>query len=152
MMILFSSDSGDSLPIRHFISLVLCSSCLRLVCTWSFQVRRLSKCIPRYLTVSDWGMFVVVQITYSSFTGQHIVMFGLSTQTVHPFMLGCAVLAGYQKWAKTKSNHNTASEHKPGTLQARYDCHAQGRQPAKRKECISTILDLHILKGIQLSG
>jgi len=58
MMILFSSDSGECLPMSHFISLVLCSSCLRLVSTWSFLVRRLSKCIPRYLTVSVWGMLV----------------------------------------------------------------------------------------------
>jgi len=48
----------ESLPVSHFISLVLCSSYLRSVCTWSFQVRRLLKCIPRYLTVSVWGMFV----------------------------------------------------------------------------------------------
>jgi len=35
------------------------------------------------------------------FHGQHIDMFGLSTQTVHPFMLGCAVLA---VWPEVSEN------------------------------------------------
>ena len=64
MRILFSSYRGECLPISHFISRDLRSSCLRLVNTWSFHVRRLSKWIPRYLTVSTWGTSV-----WSMFTG-----------------------------------------------------------------------------------
>ena len=52
MRILFSNDRGEWLPIIHFISLALRSSCFRLAVTWAFQVRRLSKWIPRYLTDS----------------------------------------------------------------------------------------------------
>jgi hypothetical protein len=66
MMILFSSDNGECLPMNHFISRVLWSKCLRLVSIWSFQVRRLSKCIPRNLTVSTWGM-----TAWFKFTGGH---------------------------------------------------------------------------------
>jgi len=39
MRILFSSDSGECLPMIHFISRALRSSCLRLDVTWAFQVR-----------------------------------------------------------------------------------------------------------------
>ena len=42
----------------QFISRVLRSSCLCLVATWFFQVRRLSKWSPRYLTVSTWDTTV----------------------------------------------------------------------------------------------
>jgi len=52
MRTLFSSERGEWLPIIHFISLALRSSCFRLAVTWAFQVRRLSKWIPRYLTDS----------------------------------------------------------------------------------------------------
>jgi hypothetical protein len=39
------------------------SSCLRFVATWFFQVRRLSKCSPRYLTISAWGTTVWLMYT-----------------------------------------------------------------------------------------
>ena len=42
----------------QYISRVLRSSCLRFVVTWFFQVRRLSKWSPRYLTASAWGTIV----------------------------------------------------------------------------------------------
>jgi hypothetical protein len=39
---------------------------LPFVATWFFQVRRLSKCSPRYLTVSAWGTTV-----WLMYTGAH---------------------------------------------------------------------------------
>ena len=47
----------------QYISRVLRSSCLRFVATWSFQIRRLSKWSPRYLTVSAWGTAVWLMYT-----------------------------------------------------------------------------------------
>jgi len=45
------------------ISRVLSSSCFRFVVMWFFQVRRLSKCSPRYLIVSAWSMAVWLMYT-----------------------------------------------------------------------------------------
>jgi hypothetical protein len=47
----------------QYISRGLRSSCFRFVVTWFFQVRRLSTCSPRYLTVSAWGMTVWLMYT-----------------------------------------------------------------------------------------
>jgi len=55
MRSLFSNDRGECFPVNQFISRVLRSRCLRFVVTWFFQVRRLSKWSPKYLTVSAWG-------------------------------------------------------------------------------------------------
>jgi hypothetical protein len=48
---------------RQYISRVLRSSCLSFVVTWFFQVRRLSKWSPRYLTVSTWSTTVWLMYT-----------------------------------------------------------------------------------------
>jgi len=58
MRSLFSNDRGEWCPMSQHISRVWRSSCLRFVFTWSFQVRRLSKWSPRYLTASAWGTTV----------------------------------------------------------------------------------------------
>jgi len=58
MRSLFSNDSGECIPMSQCISRGLRSSCFRFVATWFFQVRRLSKCSPRYVTVSAWGTTV----------------------------------------------------------------------------------------------
>jgi hypothetical protein len=52
MSILFSKARGKVFPMSQFSSRVLWSVCFR------FQVRRLSKCNPRYLTVSASGTTV----------------------------------------------------------------------------------------------
>jgi hypothetical protein len=63
MRSLFSNDKGECFPMSQYISRVLRSSCLRFVVTWFFQVRRLSKRSPRYLTVSAWGTTVWLMYT-----------------------------------------------------------------------------------------
>ena len=63
MRSLFSSERGECLPMSQDISRVLCSSCFRFVAMCFFQVRRLSKCSPRYLIVSAWGTTVWLMYT-----------------------------------------------------------------------------------------
>ena len=45
------------------ISRVLCSICFRFVAMWFFEVKRLSKCSPRYLIVSAWVTTVWLMYT-----------------------------------------------------------------------------------------
>jgi len=98
-------------------------------------------CVRCVVQSADHMQVYVMQIANSSFT--------VNTQTCLDCLPKRYIRSSWdalswwfdQKWGKTKSNHVTASEHKPDTWQARYDCHAQERPLAKRKECISTILD-----------
>jgi hypothetical protein len=63
MRSLFSSDKGECFPTSQDISRVWWSRCFHFVATWSFHVRRLSKCSPRYLNASTWGTTVWLMYT-----------------------------------------------------------------------------------------
>jgi hypothetical protein len=66
MSTLFSKARVEVFPMSQFSSRVLWSRCFRFITIWCFQVRRLSKCNPRYLTVSTWGTTV-----WFIYTGGH---------------------------------------------------------------------------------
>ena len=51
----------------QYSSLVLRSRCFRSVEMWRFQVSLLSRCSPRYLTASAWGMVVWLKMSWGQF-------------------------------------------------------------------------------------
>jgi hypothetical protein len=63
MRSLFFNDRGECWPVSQYISGVFLIQLLAFRYHVVFQVRRLSKCSPRYLTVSAWGTAVWLMYT-----------------------------------------------------------------------------------------
>jgi hypothetical protein len=104
MRSLFDSDSGECFPMSQDISQVLRWRCFRVFATCLFQVRRLSKSSPRYLTVLACGIAVWLMRTEGQCPRHRVnvmcVDFVSLIFSLH-FLVHCPILCRWSwRWAE----------------------------------------------------